>query len=588
MTAMLLGDVFRAKGELKKAELYYKRSKTAYKKIFGDLHPKYLHVVGNLAKVYAESGVESEALNLLSITTDGYLHYVNEYFPALTERQKSKFWALMKNDFDYFNALALNNYKENSKLIDKMYNDVLTTKSLLLNSSIQLRKKVMNSGNPELLAKFDLWLSKKNELILYTGKTKEELVELGVNKEELLSEVNQLEKYLGKNADYLHFSSVTWQDIKSKLKKGEYAIEIVRVVEVTGKTKGNVNYVALIIDSDRKQQHPTLVRLSDGEKMESTFFSYYRNSFKFKFVGVKTYERYWEPIAQHLEKGSKVYLSPEGVYMLMNIEALEISDKEAVMDNNEIVLVGNTRDILGIDEKEKVKWSSSKALLIGGPEFYQDIKGTEVKPLDGAKEEVDLLSQKLNAKGWDVKTYIGGQAIEKRFLEGEGVRVIHVATHGYFESENTTTNNINIANESSSNALFKSGLIMTGGGDLLSKGDGIHEKQGVLTSYEALNLKLDKVELVVLSACETGVGEVKNGEGVYGLQRSFLIAGADNVIMSLYKVPDVVTMELMLLFYDYWLKSNDKHDAFIKAKMDIRKKYKSPYYWGAFVMIGTD
>jgi CHAT domain-containing protein len=419
-------------------------------------------------------------------------------------------------------------------------------------------------------------------LILLTGKSKEELVEIGINKEELINEVNQLEKYLSKNAEYLHFSSVKWQDIKAKLKNDEYAIEIVRSVEVVGDEKGKVNYIALIIDSDKKQKHPTLVKLEEGDSLEGDFFNFYRNAFNYKIHDNKSYSRYWEPIAKVIKEGAKVYLSPEGVYMLMNIEALEVSGSEVVMDRNEIVLLGNTRDILS-SKSTKTKNVKSQALLIGSPEFYQKEPVSSVKPLDGAKEEVDLLSEKLKSKDWGVKTYVGGEAIEKRFLEGEGVRLIHVATHGYFENTKQM-----IFREEVNNSLFKSGLIMTGGGDLLSQGNGVHQKQGVLTSYEALNLKLDNVELVVLSACETGVGEVKNGEGVYGLQRSFLIAGASNVIMSLYKVPDVVTMELMLNFYDNWLESNDKHDAFMKAKQTVRAKYNSPYYWGAFVIIGMD
>ena len=175
--------------------------------------------------------------------------------------------------------------------------------------------------------------------------------------------------------------------------------------------------------------------------------------------------------------------------------------------------------------------------------------------------------------------------METRFSEGEGVRVVHVATHGYFNEDKEESE---VLSKENNNVLFQTGLVMSGGGDLLNKNEGLHEDQGVLTSYEALNLRFDQVELVVLSACETGRGGVENGEGVYGLQRSFLIAGAANVIMSLYKVPDAVTSELMDAFYGYWLDSNDKHEAFINAKNDIRKKYNAPYYWGAFVMIGAD
>jgi CHAT domain-containing protein len=111
---------------------------------------------------------------------------------------------------------------------------------------------------------------------------------------------------------------------------------------------------------------------------------------------------------------------------------------------------------------------------------------------------------------------------------------------------------------------------------------------GILTAYEAMNLSLDNTELVVLSACETGPGEVKIGEGVYGLQRAFTVAGAHCIIMSLSKVSYEVTISLMSKFSTNWLRLGNKREAFMLAKLVLIKSYPEPKYWGSFVMIGID
>ena len=168
---------------------------------------------------------------------------------------------------------------------------------------------------------------------------------------------------------------------------------------------------------------------------------------------------------------------------------------------------------------------------------------------------------------------------------------MHIATHGYFLQDVESTGSafgISLEN-ANDNPLLRSGLMLAGAGTT-ARGKRMPNLEsndnGILTAYEAMNLNLEGTDLIILSACETGLGDIKAGEGVYGLQRAFLVAGADALIMSLWKVDDAATQQLMQNFYSSWIKLGNKQKAFKQAQLQLMAKYKEPYYWGAFVMMG--
>jgi CHAT domain-containing protein len=170
-------------------------------------------------------------------------------------------------------------------------------------------------------------------------------------------------------------------------------------------------------------------------------------------------------------------------------------------------------------------------------------------------------------------------------------RVFHIATHGFFKNSTKNSDNdiLRSSAAASENPLLRTGLMLSGAGDILNQTSfNYNIEDGILTAYEAMNLSFDDTDLVVLSACETGLGDVTAGEGVYGLQRAFIVAGAKTLIMSMFKVNDEATQKLMVKFYQKWLESGNKRQSFIEAKKEIRNEFKDPIYWGAFIMIGIE
>lgn len=213
--------------------------------------------------------------------------------------------------------------------------------------------------------------------------------------------------------------------------------------------------------------------------------------------------------------------------------------------------------------------------------------------LDGTEKESQNVYAKLQDRGISTVLLSNTQANEESFkaFDGNSPTLIHLATHGFFLSDpKVIAQNMFMQRSEtipeSNNLLNRSGLLFAGANRAWTANgiiDGIED--GILTADEISRLNLYNTELVVLSVCETGLGEIVSTEGVFGLQRAFKLAGVKSLIMSLWKVPDEATSKLMQLFYDNWLSGMEAHRAFTESQKQIREEYPSPYFWAGFVML---
>lgn len=596
-----LAALYQDKSNFVKAEATWLESVELRKKILGVNHPDYARSLFGLAGVYHALGQWDKAKGYYEPVVKSYQKQVKEFFPSLSEKEKSAFYAKIKPVFDAYQDFCVQylsaNPAQRDYAIRELYDLQLSTKAILLNASNKVRTRILASGDQELKKLFNEWLTSKELMVRYLNYTQAEREQQKIDLALLETATNDLEKLLTAKSDafksQFEKDEIGWADVKANLKEGEAAVEILRIRKKY--TKDSVYYVGLILKPS--VENPEILIWPHGNGLEGRKFRYHRNTIQFHYTDTLSYRFFWLPLADKLEGVSSVFLSCDGVFNKVNFNSLFNSKtKKFVIDDYVIRQVSNTREL---HEKKSAKVSTTtKASVFGFADFNlakadvsggskrkggrYGFEGEEIPILPATEKEIDEVEKILKQKSWDLDVFKQQQASEENVKSMESPSVVHFATHGFFLSDVDINENEN--SELVTNPLFRSGILLAGAG--VERSASQNEEDGVLTAYEAMNLNLDQAELVVLSACETGLGEVRNGEGVYGLQRSFLVAGANTVLMSLWQVDDVATQELMNTFYTYWLSGEEKHTAFRKAQLAMKEKYEVPYFWGAFVLIG--
>jgi CHAT domain-containing protein len=583
-------------------------------KNWGKDHSDVGNSYNHMGKLYWNTGniIKAEANFLLS--KQNYLNQIQRNFPFMSDTEKESFFETLKEKQHDFTAFCISRQATNPAITGELFNQQLATKALLLNSSAKWKHRIKNSGDKKLFRMFDEWESNQNTMAKL-ALSPDPKVRAGIDSIQLKTE--KLEKELSLRSE--NFSKLsertvnTWKDIQNKLKPGEAALEIIRFkgimnskpVKDTSDPKkpiyriktlsDSIQYVALIVKPGLL--HPEMVVLRNGDELETKFLSHYKFRITNRSLDELSYNQFWKKINAKLTDVKTIYFSPDGVYHSINLNTIwnPISSKY-LLEEKDIRLITATKDLIhGVQEEDVNKL----AYLIGFPNYYQNSAPTnlmakeesrtpqltyglnldadkQLAELPGTKIEVEKMQVLLTSNGWDAQALLAENALEGTLKEFFKPRLLHIATHGYFQPDTNADHN----------PLLRSGLMLAGAGNTIKGQNNSTGDDGILTAYEAMNLNLDNTDLVILSACETGMGEVKNGEGVYGLQRAFKVAGAKTLVMSLWKVSDDATQELMVAFCKNWLETGNKRSAFSKAQKTLKTKFTDPYFWGAFVMVG--
>jgi len=627
-----LGFLYEQMVDYKQAEELYKEAIRIDKIMLGDAHPDYISSINNLAMLYFKMGELEKAEPYYLQSIEKTKSNILKTFMALSEKEKKALIDLNQLYFKNFESYCLSRWETNPLLLADLYNLRLITKGLLFSSSSKMRQRILESDDQELIKLFNNWQSQKDYLVKVYQMTNEEKLSQEVDEIKLEEEANSVEKELNERSSL--FGSInekrdySWKDIQQQLNKGEAAIEMIRTLQQRPGNKYYVVYAGLIITPETTK-HPKIVILENGADLENKFIKSYRNAIKFKVDDKNSYQEFWQPLAENLKDYSTIYFSPDGVYNQLNLNTLlNPNSGKYLIQELDIIQVGNTKDIIGKKEKKDVEKSIISASLFGFPNFnsqgntYSEaddnvekkvdwkpdfeidgndetkerfFDGQTITELPGTKKELESIRSILNNSGIKVDYFQFDMATEENIKKLDNPQLLHLATHGFFLSDISKSRNEEgrfaaIGSQRlKEDPLLRSGLLFAGAKNAFDseKRNKIVGEDGVLTAFEAMNLDLDKTDIVVLSACETGLGVSSNGEGVYGLQRAFQIAGAKSVLLSLWTVSDEATQEMMTLFYRNWVDGKKIHQAFHDAQMALMENYPHPYYWGAFVLTGN-
>lgn len=598
-----MGHIYRLQGKFKKALKLFNQCLTIAQET-GAAQEKRL-ALESLFQTHILLGdldeAEKEILDIIAMR----LHDVSVNFVILPEQKKELYFSTMSQDFMNLYAFASIRKDENPTITETAFNNTLRLKGLLLKSTTAMREAILTSGDAVLIEKYTRWINLKKEIANQYA--------IGGETESFEFSANEIEKDLIKSSSefsaYTMNTDIDWKTIQNKLKPGEAAIEFVHFNDSIGNNQSPVRYAALIVTLN--SEHPQMISLCTSTELETILGNSQANNLNYvkQIYGTlekpnqQIYKLIWQPLETSLAGINTVYFSATGLLHKISFSALSNDKNEFLCDRYKLVQLSSTAQLAMT--KPFSFSANSTASLFGGVKYSTEkTKRVIWNYLPGSLAEIDSIYLKLKTQ-IAVNYFSDEKATEENFKEiVSQSNFIHIATHGFFypdpdliqkeiyKEESTEEMDFRGGGASygiwnfvnNKNPLMRSGIALAGSNDMWDRNIFEEGEDGVLTAQEVTTLNLHNTDLVVLSACETGLGDIRGNEGVYGLQRAFKMAGVRYLIMSLWQVPDEETAEFMILFYTKLLIQKDIRLAFSDTQKEMREKY-DPYYWAAFVLI---
>lgn len=603
-----LAELYRVQGNYGAALPLYQRSIALRQRTLGGDHPYVALSLANLAKAYWAQGALNEALTALNRALDIEEVNLSRNLVVGSEEYKRNYLATFQDSTNTAISFHLQGNPQNPAVANLGLTTILRRKGRLLDVLAATASRLRNQLDALGRRQLDELIRVRTQIAGLTFVRDRPPPPGQIS--QLEQRAKQLEAQLAsQNANFrLEVTPVTLSAVQQAIPANAVLLEFMEYVPYNPKTNhwqapryalyalknsgalqwrdlGTVADLNTVIKAARQ-------RMADPRLPATVTKPFLRAA----------YERLLAPLESFLAGGTHLLVAPDGQLNTLPFEALVDRQDRYLVQSYTITLLTSGRDLLRLQQRSK---SANPPLVVGNPTFSQgsgravagsqrgvnprslDLRSLTFTELPGTATEVKTLSTLLP----QAQVLTGSKATETAIKETPRPRILHLATHGFFlESppvspqvlQNARGLNANVP-LGGENPLLRSGLALAGFNQRRSGVD-----DGVLTAFEVTGLNLDGTELVVMSACDTGRGDILNGDGVYGLRRAFTLAGSRTQVSSLWKVDDTTTQQLMVAFYRNLAAGKGRSEALRQAQLQLMQdpKKQIPYFWAAFVSSG--
>ncbi len=586
------------------AEPLFRQALEMRQRLLGKEHPDVAISLNNLAALYWRQGNTDRTLEFQAQGIKVEEQNLSYNLAAGFDRQKRDYIKTVSGTTNANISLHLNAVPNNSQAARLALTTIFQRKGRILDvstNSLQILRQRVN--DPESQKLIDNLSNTYNQLatLIYNQPEKLSPEEYRQQVSDIDDRAKQLENLLSRrSAEFRTLTQpVTLEAIQKLISADAALVELVQYRPVNPKAPlnqsfGEPHYAVYILTPSGE---PQAIDLGEAKKIEE-FLELFRQSLADKNTPIPQLQEsarnldrlLMQPVRKLLGNTRKILLSPDGALNLIPFEALVDENNQYLVENYSFTYLTSGRDLL---RQQNPSPSQQPPVVIADPYFDRpgevatvssnsnntrsiDLSKIIFSPLSGTAEEARAI-----ASLFKINPLLHSQATEGAIKQVKSPQILHIATHGFFQDGSRSQSNQNTIND---NPLLLSGLVLSG----FKKQQGGGNEDGVLTALEVTTLNLVGTKLVALSACDTGIGKDSTGEGIYGLRRALVIAGSESQLISLWKVDDNGTKDLMVKYYNRLLNNQGRSEALRQTQLEMLKSenYQHPYYWAAFIPSG--